>query len=122
VSTEKELQSPVKEHSFLDELTAASSSECGSETKHLNRAPTEFLRNGNVFLKAVERLLIAHRYRDLAAYMATDSTLGSHFLKLLDTALKKYKSKKSLEDSGDQWYPAVDFGSILNQIRVLRLD
>ncbi|KID94649.1 hypothetical protein MAJ_09407, partial [Metarhizium majus ARSEF 297] len=122
VSTGKELQRLVEEHPFLDELTAASSSERGSEMKHLKGALTEFLTNGNVFLKAVERLLLAHRYQNLAAYMATDSTLGSHFLRLLDAALKKYKSKKSLEDSGDQRYPAVDFGSILNQVQGLQLD
>ncbi|KID84447.1 hypothetical protein MGU_08265 [Metarhizium guizhouense ARSEF 977] len=122
VSTGKELQRLVEEHPFLDELTAASSSERGSEMKHLKGALTEFLTNGNVFLKAVERLLLAHRYQNLAAYMATDSTLGSHFLRLLDAALKKYKRKKSLEDSGDQRYPAVDFGSILNQVQGLQLD
>lgn len=122
VSTGKELQHLVDEHPFLDELTATSSSERGSEMKHLKGALTEFLTNGNVFLKAVERFLLAHRYQNLAAYMATDSTLGSYFLRLLDAALKKYKSKTCLEDSGDQRYPAVDFGSILNQVQGLQLD
>ncbi|KFG78033.1 hypothetical protein MANI_026525 [Metarhizium anisopliae] len=122
VSTGKELQHLVDEHPFLDELTAASSSERGSEMKHLKGALTEFLTNGNVFLKAVERFLLAHRYQNLAAYIATDSTLGSYFLRLLDAALKKYKSKTCLEDSGDQRYPAVDFGSILNQVQGLQLD